>query len=76
MSEITKLINSFFKNAIKSEVDDVKSKIILSERQEKVFEMYYIQKQSISHIANELCVCEMVINNELKAIRNKIIRII
>lgn len=76
MSEVTKVINQFFKSAIKSDVDDVKAKIILSERQEKIFEMYYIKRQNIDFIADTLHVCPMVINNELKTIRSKLIKII
>lgn len=76
MSEITKFINSFFKTAVKSDIDNIRSKIILSERQEKIFEMYYIKKQPIGFIADSLCVCPMVINNELKIIRQKLLKII
>ena len=76
MSDLIKFINSFFKQAIKEDVNDVKSKIILSERQEKIFEMFYIKRNDINFIADTLGVCPMVINNELKAIRQKIIKVI
>lgn len=76
MSDLIKFINSFFKQAIKEDVDEVKSKIILSERQEKIFEMFYIKRNDINFIADTLGVCPMVINNELKAIRQKIIKVI
>lgn len=76
MSEITRRINSFFKTALKHEVESIESKIILSERQESIFRMYYIRKYSIVKISDQLCVCPMVINNELKIIRSKIARII
>lgn len=76
MSDLIKFINSFFKQAIKEDVNEVKSKIILSERQEKIFEMFYIKRNDINFIADTLGVCPMVINNELKAIRQKIIKVI
>lgn len=76
MSDLIKFINSFFKQAIKEDVDEVKSKIILSERQEKIFEMFYIKRNDINFIADTLGVCPMVINNELKTIRQKIIKVI
>ena len=76
MSDLIKFINSFFKQAIKEDVNDVKSKIILSERQQKIFEMFYIKRNDINFIADTLGVCPMVINNELKAIRQKIIKVI
>ena len=75
MSDLIKFINSFFKQAIKEDVNDVKSKIILSERQEKIFEMFYIKRNDINFIADILGVCPMVINNELIAIRQKIIKV-
>lgn len=76
MSELIKFINSFFKNAIKSDIENVKNKIVLSERQEIIFEMYYIKDKNINFIADSLNICPMVINNELKTIRKKIARIL
>ena len=76
MSAITRKINEFFRKAVKKDVDKVKSEIILSERQQQIFEMFYIKKQSIDFIADTLCVCRMVVNNELKIIREKIAKII
>ena len=76
MSKIIKNINNFFKKAIKKDIDKINNEIVLSERQQKIFEMFYIKKQNIDFIADSLCVCKMVVNNELKIIREKISRII
>lgn len=76
MSKIVTTINNFFRNALRKDVDDIKGKILLSERQDKIFDMFYIKKQNINFIADTLNVCPMVINNELKAIRQKIIKVI
>lgn len=76
MSATTKRINKFFRNAVKKDIDNVKGSIILSERQKKIFEMFYIQKQGIDFIADTLCVCRMVVNNELKTIRMKLEKIL
>lgn len=76
MSKIIKNINNFFKKAVKKDIDKINNEIVLSERQQKIFEMFYIKKQNIDFIADSLCVCRMVINNELKIIRNKIARIL
>lgn len=76
MSKIIKSINNFFRNAIKKDVDKINNELILSERQQKIFEMFYLKKQNIDFIADTLCVCKMVVNNELKIIRNKIARIL
>lgn len=76
MSKIIKKINDFFRNALKRDIDKINNEIVLSERQRKIFEMFYIKKQNIDFIADSLCVCKMVVNNELKIIRNKIVRIL
>ena len=76
MSKIIKKINDFFRNAIKKDVDKINNEIVLSERQQKIFEMFYIKKQNIDFIADSLCICKMVVNNELKIIRNKIAKIL
>lgn len=76
MSKIIKKINDFFRNAIKKDVDKINNELVLSERQQKIFEMFYIKKQNIDFISDSLCVCKMVVNNELKIIRNKIAKIL
>ncbi len=76
MSAITKRINDFFRKAIKKDVNDIESELILSDRQRVIFTMFYIQKKNIDYIADSLCVCKMVVNNELKAIRNKMAKIL
>ena len=50
-------------------------KILLSERQGKIFTMFYIKKQNINFIADSLFVSTMTMNNELKAIRKKISKV-
>ena len=75
MSKIIKNINNFFKKAVKKD-NKINNEIVLSERQQKIFEMFYIKKQNIDFIADSLCVCKMVVNNELKIIRIKIVKIL
>lgn len=76
MSATTRRINDFFRKALRKDVDRIKSEIILSDRQKLIFDMFYVKKQNIDFIADSLCVCRMVINNELKIIRDKIARIL
>lgn len=76
MSEIIKSINQFFKFAVREDVEKVRNDIILSERQMKIFNMFYIERHDINFIADSLNVCSMVINNELKVIRIKLMKII
>lgn len=76
MSAIVQKINEFFRNAIKKDVDELKIQLLLSDRQLEIFDRFYIRKQDINFIADSLNVCSQVINNELKAIRKKLIKLI
>lgn len=76
MSQIIRKINNFFNNAISSDIEKINKNIVLSERQEIIFKMKYLQKKDINFIADSLNVCPMVVNNELKIIRKKIARIL
>lgn len=76
MSKNIKRINTFFRTALKDDVDSLRERIILSERQDRVFGMFYIRKNDIGFIADTLNVSPSVINEELKAIRAKIVRAI
>ena len=74
MSESVRVINGFFKVAIKPEVDDLKNKLVLSDRQEQIFHMYYIRKNDLNYIADNLNCCPEAIGKELKTIRKKILK--
>ncbi len=59
----------------RQEVNEIKSKIYLSEMQERIFE-YRMKEYSITKMAMLENVSESTINRELKKIRKKIMRII
>ena len=67
-------INAFFRHADMSDVEEIQKKIILSERQNKIFEMYYIKKQDRGFIADTLYVSQSVVSEELKSIREKLLK--
>lgn len=76
MASTVKTINAYFKHAIQSDVNDILSKLILTERQNKIFNMFYLEKKDIDFIADSLNVCRTVVNTELRLIRNKVSRIL
>lgn len=76
MSDEIKRINGFFKDANKSELNKIESQILLTERQEKIFTMFYVKKQNIDFIADTLFVSSMTINHELKIIRKKLLKLL
>lgn len=76
MYSIIRTINAYFKIATRADVNDLLSKIILSERQQRIFEMFYIKRQNIGFIADTLGFSERVISEELDLIRRKISTVI
>lgn len=72
MSATVLQINSYFKTATRADVNDLLSKMILSDRQTRIFEMFYLKRQNIGFIADELYISQRVICEELKTIRYKI----
>lgn len=76
MSDKIKRINGFFKDANKSELNKIESQILLTERQEKIFTMFYVKKQNINFIADTLFVSAMTVNHELKIIRKKLLKLL
>lgn len=76
MSKDIKRINRFFRTALKSDVENVKDCLAMSERQERIFDMFYVRKNDIGFIADSLNVCVSVVNDELRLIRGKILRVI
>ena len=73
---IVQTVNAYFKIATRADVNDLLSKIILSERQQRIFEMFYIKRQNIGFIADTLGFSERVISEELDLIRRKISTVI
>lgn len=71
-----KTINSWFRTATRADVNNLLNEIILSERQSRIFDMFYLKKQSICFIADMLCCSPTVISGELNQIRCKICVII
>lgn len=71
-----KLINSYFKFADKSKIAELKNKVLFSDRQNIIFDLYYVQGKDCGFIADSLCVCSGVITKELHAMREKMVRVI
>ena len=67
-----KEINNYFKTATRADVNDLLGKIILTDRQTRVFEYFYIKDMNIGFIADTLGFSERVISEELNTIREKI----
>ena len=65
-------INQWIRKATREDVDKMLSKILLSDRQKEIFNLFYIQKYTINYIADKLYVCPTVVNEELSLIRDKI----
>lgn len=76
MSATVRKINDWFRNANRYDVNELLEKIILSDRQARIFEMFYLKRQNIGFIADTLGFSERVISKELDLIRCKISAVI
>ena len=76
VSQAVRIINSFFKSCSRQEEQKLYDKMLLTDRQETIYRMYYIQDKDINFIADTLNVCVGVVNKELKIIRKKILMIL
>ena len=76
MNATVRKINQWFRDATRADVNNLLSKIILTERQMRIFELFYLRGKDINFIADDLCVCPRVISDELTEIRCKISAII
>ena len=74
MSSEVKQVNAFMKIAIRSEVNEMKDEILLTELQEKIFHLRYEKHKTNDYIADILGYSLPRIDQELKVIRKKIIK--
>lgn len=73
MSTTSKTVNAFFKNATRKDVDGLTYSLLLTARQEQIFEMFYLQRHDINFIADTIGCCPRVVQKELRTIRKKLI---
>ena len=76
MSQGVKKVNRFFKNCNKQDEQKLYDKMLLTERQEEIYRMYYLKDKDINFIADTLNVSSSVVAKELKIIRKKILLIL
>ena len=76
MSETSRAVNRFFALSTREEVDGVLGNAVFSERQEKIFRMFYLKKNDMGFIADTLNVSTDTVKKELQKIRAKLSRLI
>lgn len=75
MSATVLVINKFFRFATKSDIDKLLENMILTERQNRIFEMFYIKKQGRGFTADTLFISESEVSKELRLIRSKMLKV-
>lgn len=75
MSATVLVINKFFRFATKSDIDKLLENMILTERQKRIFEMFYIKKQGRGFTADTLFISESEVSKELRLIRSKMLKV-
>ena len=73
MSDSVKRINRFFRHAVKRDVDGLPEQLLLTERQYRIYSMFYIERKSIDIIAYSVNLSARAVEKELRLIRRKII---
>ena len=76
MSSQIKAINEFFRMAGKGEISCINDRIVLTDRQTRIFEMKYIRGLDIGFISDALGCCPRVVQKELRIIRTKVAKAI
>lgn len=72
MNQTVIRINAYFKTATRADINDLLSKLVLTDRQTRIFEMFYLKRQTIGFIADTLYISQRVVCEELNTIREKI----
>ena len=75
MSATVLKINKFFRFATKSDINKLLENMILTERQKRIFEMFYIKKQGRGFTADTLFISESEVSKELRLIRSKMLKV-
>lgn len=75
MSATVLEINKFFRFATKSDIDKLLENMILTERQKRIFEMFYIKKHGRGFTADTLFISESEVSKELRLIRSKMLKV-
>lgn len=76
MSELSKKVNQFFNFTPKSEIEKIKSNLVVSEHLMKVLEMRYMQGKDIDYIAYVTGYSRGKIEADLRKIRKKVEKLI
>lgn len=76
MSELTKRINRFFKEATKSEIKRINDEVYFTEHLQQVYEMFYIQHKDIDFIAFKTGYSRSKIEGDLRVIRRKLNKLV
>ena len=73
MSTTSKTVNGFFRDAVRKDVEGLAYELLLSDRQLRIYDMFYLQKQDINFIADTVGCSATVVQRELRRIRKKLV---
>ena len=76
MSELSKKVNRFFNSATKSDVENLKQELLITEHLKNVLEMKYIEGKDIEYIAYVTGYSRGKIEADLRKIRKKIAKLL
>ena len=73
MSDSVKRVNSFFRHAVKRDIEGLEDQLLLTDRQYKIYSLFYVEKKDIGFISDTVFVSPRAVEKELRIIRKKIV---
>ena len=72
MSDTSRAVNAFFRDALRKDVENLSYELMLTDRQDMILQLFYIRRKDINYIADEVGCCPRVVQRELRSIRRKL----
>ena len=73
MSEQTKRVNSFFRTAVRRDIEGLPEQLLLTDRQYRIYELFYLKRKDINFISDCVYISPRAVEKELRTIRRKIV---
>ena len=74
MSEQTKQVNRFFRNAVRRDIEGLHEQLLLTERQYRIYSLFYLERKDINYISDCVYISPRAVEKELRLIRRKIVK--
>lgn len=70
--DMARAVRRFYDHACKDEVESLEGRLLLTDRQKRIVELYYHRGYDITHVADSIGASSRTVGRELSLIRTKI----